>query len=237
MKVVVATPSLGDLTEPYKLALAASAPLIEAAGHECLMIREIGNPYISGARATMLRKALDGQADAVVFIDYDLSWAPADLLTLVETDGDAVAGTYRFKKDDEEYMGGWLTDSQGRPQLRVDDNGMTDGCFRANRVPAGFLKITKSGVDRFMRAYPELTYGPAYNPSVDLFNHGAIDHVWYGEDYAFSKRWTEKCGDLWLIPNLNITHHSPDKAFPGNLHEFMMRQPGGVNDPERTKHV
>jgi hypothetical protein len=226
MKVVVATPSLGDLTEPYLRSLAASAPVLEAAGIQTSFIREIGNPYISAARATMLRKALDGQADAVVFIDYDLSWDADNLLTLIETPGDVVAGTYRFKKDDEEYMGAWETLPDLRPALR------DDGCFKATRVPAGFLKVTKEAVDRFMGAYPELIYGPRYAASVDLFNHGAIDGTWYGEDYAFSKRWRDCGGEIALIPDLNIAHHSPDKAYPGNLHEFMMRQPGGINAPE-----
>lgn len=220
MKVVIATPSIAGPTEPYKQALAGSASLLEA--FETRFVQEVGNPYISAARATMLRKAMDGQADVVVFIDYDLSWDADDLVKLIETPGDVVAGTYRFKKDEEEYMGGWFTDQTERPVLR------DDGCIKANRVPAGFLKITKEAVDMFMRAYPELIYGSRYAAAVDLFNHGAIDGVWYGEDYAFSKRWTEKCGDIWLVPDLNITHHSPDKAFAGNLHEFLMRQPGGA---------
>jgi glycosyltransferase involved in cell wall biosynthesis len=224
MKVVVATPSLAGVTEPYKQALAASAPILEQAGLETSFVQELGNPYISAARATMLRKALDGQADVVAFIDYDLSWRPDDLLKLIETEGEVVAGTYRFKKDDTEFMGGWNTDATGRPVLR------DDGCINATRVPAGFLKVTKEGVDKFMRAYPELIYGSAYSPSIDLFNHGAIDHVWYGEDYAFSKRWTEKCGEIWLVPDLELTHHSDDKAYPGNLHEWLMRQPGGAKE-------
>lgn len=222
MKVVCATPSLGDLTRPYIDSLAASAPVLEAAGLETSFIREVGNPYISAARATMLRKALDGQADVVVFIDYDLSWDAYDLLTLIQTPGDVVAGTYRFKKDEEEYMGAWETLPDLRPALR------DDGCFKATRVPAGFLKVTKEAVDRFMAAYPGLIYGPRYAASVDLFNHGAIDGVWYGEDYAFSKRWRECGGEIALIPDLNIAHHSSDKAYPGNLHEYMMRQPGGA---------
>ena len=226
MKVGLLTPSLGDVTEHHANSLAASAPVLRAAGIEANFIPEIGCPYISGARATLLRKALDWGADAVVFIDYDLSWDPEDLLTLIHAGGDVVAGTYRFKKDDEEYMGSWHT----RDGVAL---GRADGALDASRVPAGFLKVTKEGVSRFMAAYPELIYGPRYNPSVDLFNHGAIEGVWYGEDYAFSKRWTEKCGQMWLVPDLNITHHSPDKAFPGNLHRFLLRQPGGAEDPNR----
>lgn len=220
-KVVFCTPTITKPYPQYLEAFEASLPLLDDAGYDHSVVFEIGNPYISGARATMLRKALDAKADIVVFIDHDLSWEPSALLDLIETDGDVVAGTYRFKKDEEEYMGGWHTYADARPAVR------DDGCFRATRVPAGFLKITKEAVDRFMKAYPDLCYGPAFNASVDLFNHGAIDGVWYGEDYAFSKRWIDCGGEIALIPDLNINHHSGTTEFAGNLHEFMMRQPGG----------
>ena len=45
--------------------------------------------------------------------------------------------------------------------------------------------------------------------SVDLFNHGAHDGAWYGEDYAFSRNWLALGGDIWIVPDLNLTHHSP----------------------------
>lgn len=221
MKVVFCTPSLGGPTAPYIKALEASVPLITAAGWEEGYAQEIGNPYISAARATMLRKAMDARADVIVFLDYDVSWKPQDLLTLIETEGDVVAGTYRFKNEGEEYMGGLATSADHRPIVRAD------GCMKALRVPAGFLKITKECVDKFMSAYPQLVYGPKYNPSVDIFNHGAIDGKWWGEDYAFSKRWTECGGEIWLRPELEIDHHSKDRVWPGNFHDFMMRQPGG----------
>lgn len=206
--------------------LEASIPLIQAAGWEEGIVEERGNPYISAARAFMLRKALDAKADVIVFLDYDLSWSPQDLLTLINTPGDVVAGLYRFKKPTEEYMGALLGGE--RPIVRAD------GCIKADRVPAGFLKVTVEGVRRFMRAYPKLLYGDPERYHVDLFNHGAIDGVWFGEDYAFSKRWVDIGGEIWVVPDLNITHHSAGEAFPGNFHEFMLRQPGGSNDPARV---
>lgn len=221
MKVGFCVPSLNGPTAPFVAAMERSIPLVTGAGWDEGLIQEIGNPYISAARATMLRKALDAQADVVVFLDYDLSWDPGDLLKLIETPGDVVAGLYRFKKDDEEYMGAWETDPTGRPRLR------DDGCIIASRVSAGFLKVTRAGVERFMRAYPQLCYGSPINPSVDLFNHGAHEGVWWGEDYAFSRNWLACGGEIAVVPDLNLTHHSADRAYPGNLHEFLMRQPGG----------
>lgn len=227
-RVVFCVPTI---TTPYDAcleALKASQPLLDGAGYSTGLVMEVGNPYISAARATMLRKALDDRADIVVFIDHDLSWAPADLLALVEAPGDVVAGTYRFKKAEEEYMGAWLRNDAGRPIGRMHGER---AMIRADRIPAGFLKITKDAVDRFMGAYPELVYGPRYSPSVDLFNHGAIEGVWYGEDYAFAKRWTERCGDIWVLTELRLTHHAADGAsYPGDLHDFLQRQPGGARE-------
>lgn len=223
MKVIICTPTRAKPSQPYLDSLAASIPSLEAAGWEHGTVFEVGSPYISHARSKALHKALAAGADAVVFIDDDVSWQPDAILRLLEADGDVVAGTYRFKKagEPEEYMGAVVTKDDGTPVVRAD------GCIEAHSIPAGFLKVTREGVNRFMHAWPELLYGEACAPYVDLFNHGAHGGVWWGEDYAFARRWREKCGKVWLVPNLQIDHHSADSVFPGNFHHFLLRQPGG----------
>lgn len=221
-KVVLCVPTL---TRPHQATIESiknSVPLLESAGYEHYMVSEIGCPYISAARSTMLRKALDVKADIIVFIDHDVSWKPSDLLKLIETDGDVVAGLYRFKQDGEvKYMGVLDDDKDGMPKVRED------GAIKADRVPAGFLKITRNCVNRFMQAYPHLMYGEASNPSIDIFNHGAHKGAWWGEDYSFSRNWIDAGGDIWIVPDLDLNHHSKDEVFEGNYHEFLLRQPGG----------
>lgn len=221
-KVVLCVPTL---TRPHQATIESiknSVPLLESAGYEHYMVSEIGCPYISAARSTMLRKALDVKADIIVFIDHDVSWKPSDLLKLIETDGDVVAGLYRFKQDGEvKYMGVLDDDNDGMPKVRED------GAIKATRVPAGFLKITRNCVNKFMQAYPHLMYGEASNPSIDIFNHGAHKGAWWGEDYSFSRNWIDAGGDIWVVPDLDINHHSKDEVFEGNYHEFLLRQPGG----------
>jgi hypothetical protein len=220
-KVVFCTPTVTRPFDQYLAAMEASVPLLEAAGLEHQICFEVGNPYISAARATLLRRALDAKADVIVFLDHDMSWRPEDLLKLIQTPDPVVAGLYRFKKSEVEYMGAWDCLADGRPVVRED------GCIRGERIPAGFLKVTREAVARFMRAYPELMYGDPLNPSVDLFNHGAKDWVWWGEDYAFSRNWRACGGEIWIVPDLTLTHHSADHDFEGNIHDFMRRQPGG----------
>lgn len=221
LRVVLAIPTI---TRPYQAcldAVEASVPLLDAAGIDHSIVFETGNPYVSAARATMLRKALDAKADVIVFIDHDMSWRPQDLVALIQTEGDVIAGTYRFKTDPVEYMGAWETDAEGRPTVR------DDGCIRATKVPAGFLKVTRKAVGQFARAYPHLCYGDPLAPAVDLFNHGAHEGVWWGEDYAFCRNWRACGGDVWIVPDLDLDHHTADAVFPGNLHQYLMRQPGG----------
>jgi hypothetical protein len=218
------------ITQPHKATLdsvRASVPLIEDAGWQHSIVYEVGSPYISCARATMLRKALNAAATHIVFIDHDVSWDAQDLLTLIEAEGDVVAGTYRFKKDEVEFMGALIPDLQGNPQVRAD------GGVKAHFIPAGFLKITRNTVSRFIGAYPELCFGEKCNPSVDLFNHGAHEGQWYGEDYAFSRRWRELGGEIVILPSLNLVHHSKDQAYGGTFHDYLCQQPGGSQDPER----
>jgi hypothetical protein len=226
-KVVFCIPSINGPFKETITSLEVSVPFVEAAGYDHEMGVECG-PYISHNRATLCRKALDKGADVVFFIDHDMSWDAPDLLTVLETEGDVVAGVYRYKKDEEEYMGAIKEGPRGVAMVRGD------GAIRGFRVPAGFLKVTRAGIRKIMREYPDLVYGDPENPSIDLFQHGAHKGVWYGEDMAFSRRWADMGETVWIVPDINLTHHSRDKAYPGNYHQFLMRQPGGINAPKET---
>jgi hypothetical protein len=223
-KVVLCTPTPDRPHPAYFEAVKASVPLLEAAGLDHHITWMVGCAYISAARAIMTRRALDAGADIIVYIDHDVSWEPYDLLKLIEYPTDVAAGTYRFKYDEIEYMGRPWRSEKGNIIARGDpERPGEDDAIRMLCVPAGFLKITRNGVNRFMRKYPELMYGEECSPSVDLFQHGAHDRIWFGEDYAFCRRWNE-IDNVWCLPNLNITHHSKDKAYPGNYRQHLLEQ-------------
>jgi hypothetical protein len=110
------------------------------------------------------------------------------------------------------------------------------------------MKITREGVARFMLAYPALMYLEKDQLAVDLFNHGAHQGVWYGEDYAFSRNWLAAGGEIWIVPDLDLTHWSmgvkPDKTveytdYPGNLHRYLLQQEGGSesDNPTPPEHL
>lgn len=216
-RVAICCPTRERPSQPWLDAVERSVPFLE--DYEHATVFEVGCPYVSGARATMLRKAMLWGAEIFLFLDDDVSFEPDALVKLIETDGDVVSGTYRFKCDEEAYMGSHLQCEDGRTAIRQD------GCIEMLNIPAGFLKVTIGAIHKFMEAFPELTIWRDNDgfKSADLFNHGAYNGTWFGEDYAFSRRWREIGGQIWLIPNLNLTHHGKDKDFPGNYHDYMMR--------------
>lgn len=230
-KVVFCLPTVKRPYDQCIEALEASIPLVIEAGWEESLAQEVGNPYISAARGEMTRKALDAKADVVVYIDHDLSWRPEDLLKLIETEGDVVAGTYRFKTlEEEKYMGSLICCSDGFPVVRP-----SDGALQAANAPAGFLKVTKLALIKIARRHPELLYGDPFNATLDLFNHGAYNGVWWGEDYAFCRRWVDMGESIWTPPDMSISHWDYNGVeYKGNLHEFLLSQEGGSNHKEDT---
>ncbi len=206
--------------DPFIESLKACLPAVESLGWEHGVAQEAGCPYISAARAKVIRRAINGGAEVLVFLDHDVSWTPEDMVKLLETEGDVVAGTYRKKtsQDEEIYMGVLDTDIKGALM------GRADGCLKAHRVPAGFLKVSVDAINAFAKFYPELLFGPPMSQELDMFNHGVIEGIWYGEDYAFSKRWLDMGGDIWIIPDLDIDHHSADgTVHKGNLHRYLLK--------------
>lgn len=221
MKVAIVTPTMKRPHPAYLAALEASIPALDAAGITHGAGFEVGSPYISGARATLIRKAMIWGADAIVFIDHDVSWRPQDLVNIIKAEGDVVGGTYRFKlpNEPEQYMG--LVDEPGPDGLPIV---RADGAIKASRLPAGFLRVTKRCLYRFMQAYPQWNILDEHlMPSPDLFHHGAEDGTWWGEDYSFCRHWIKAGGEVWLLPDLDLTHHDfGGDAYPGNFHRFAL---------------
>lgn len=229
-KLVICVPTRDKPHNACLDSLEIEAPLLTAAGFDNYVCAETGSPYISHARATMLRKALDKFADIIVFLDDDVSWEPGAMVKLCQTEPDVVAGVYRFKSDAVQFMGELLLSENGRPQSPDEKSDL----LFATKVPAGFLKITTRAVTTLYDRYPQLIYGLPWYPHIDLFNHGAhhslfpsgdtkvgAGRMWWGEDYAFSQRWIDTGNPLFILPDLTLTHNGKDRAYTGNLHEHL----------------
>ena len=218
-KVAICTPTLHEPVQAYRDSLAASIQPLLDRGYAVHTILEKRNQYISLARANLVRKAQDVGATIIVFIDDDVSWQPEALIKLVETEGDVVGGVYRYKTEKMEgYMCSLLAPIGESPVARED------GALPALFLPAGFLKVTKAAIDKMSAFYPQLVFGSKDYPYVDLFNHGAFEGRWYGEDIAFCRNWVNTGGSIWLVPDLDLDHTAADgTVYHGNFQNFLNR--------------
>ena len=100
------------------------------------------------------------------------------------------------------------------------------------------LKITATGVNKFYRAYPDLVYGDAFAPHIDMFNHGVMDGVWHGEGLCILQSAIARSAAMYgYKPNLEIDHHLSDgTVFKGNFDQYLARPKSGHRDNSDTDH-
>jgi hypothetical protein len=98
-----------------------------------------------------------------------------------------------------------------------------NGAVEAEGLPTGFMKIKRVVFEKIMAAHPELVYEDITTgkKTYNFFGMYIDKGKWYGDDYGFCKLWTDLGGQLWILPNITLTH-SGSKVYEGNLHNHMI---------------
>ena len=79
-----------------------------------------GNPYIQLARNELAGQFLESDSNIFIFIADDLKYSPQDLLKLIETPGDLVAGVYSQHVEPANYPVKIFTHADRTPITRKD---------------------------------------------------------------------------------------------------------------------
>lgn len=219
-----------SLVATYRLLNDAKIPYDEHLVENC--------PYLSVARATLAAMFLaDEEATDHFFIDSDVGFDPSGVVRILERPESIVAGIYPLKRLFPVGYPVELRTEDGTPMGR-------DGLIEANFLPTGFMRVKREVYGRLIQNYPELKYeenvvevrGSGVRAAYDLFGMGSFGQKFRTEDYAFCQRWRDIGGTLWVYPNIDFKHVG-QHAFKGNLHEYLLRCPGGAEDPARQKET
>lgn len=233
MKVVFAIPTIdGAIRSECMLSLMTAQRLLFEAKIESDVLVIADCPYLPTARNTLAAMFLrDPEATDLFFIDSDVGFDAMAVIRMVNRPEEIVAGIYPLKRD----SGGWPVVMQTRDGIPIGREGLIEADF----LPTGFMRIKRSALERLMEAYPCLRYADSVVETMgdgtlreawDFFHMG-IDFErqrWTTEDYAFCQRWRELGGRLWIDPDIDFQHVGR-KAYHGNLHQFLMRLPGGCH--------
>lgn len=214
---------------PYIESLVKSTAALAIANIEFVYVQLSGDSYVWRARDQIAQTFLDSDCSELIFIDSDEGWDLEGFLRLVKADVDIVGGAYPVKNNWEHYGVTIYTDEESNtPKVRED------GLIYADKVPTGFMKIHRRVFEKLKESYPDNWYWHAHEGTLrriwNHFGHMMEDHMIYGEDISFCRRWQKTGGELFVEPRIKMSHMGV-KSWHGEYHDFLCRQPGGSRDP------
>lgn len=188
--------------------------IAQAAGLEFKAVFLPGCSLITMARNQCVQDFLDSDADRLVFVDSDVSWEPGSLIRLASHDVDFVGGAYRLKQEPEGYPVGWLE----KAELWADPD---TGLLEVESVPGGFLCLKRSVFDQFRDHHGDRSYSHYQFSGYSYFDAPYMNGRLYGEDAFFCHFWRQAGGKVWLDPELSLSHHGGNQAFPGHIGNWL----------------
>lgn len=193
-------------------------------GHEYQEL--YGDSLIGRCRNSLVAKFMASPCSHMLFIDADIGFAPSDILRLLRSDKDVVAGIYPKKTYPIEFP------VRVKPEAKFC---LISGCLEIESAPTGFLMIRREVISRMMQAYPDLHYvkTSTLNDKEDRFAFDFFECVLQdrgdgsrrklSEDYGFCERWRAIGGDVWCDPEIRLTHygrHGFTKSLADHLREL-----------------
>lgn len=229
-KVVIVTPHRqGEGFASYISSLLQTITVLERLGISWDYWPLDGFSYVDQARNLACARFLeDAEATDLVFIDSDESWDTMGFIRLLTAPVEIVGGSYMAKNDWQRWTAQMKTEGGVPLGMMIPDGG---ALIEAEALPAGFLRIRRTALERFREAYPQLRYlDPAADVSAPdreytaFFERAREVGLCFREDFMFCRRWRAIGGQLWIEPRVGITHFGV-KGYFGNLDGWLRSLP------------
>jgi hypothetical protein len=146
------------------------------------------------------------QARHLFWLDSDIGWPAEKVIEFLQRPEDILVGLYRRREDQIALP----CDFSIADQKLVERD---DGFIKLNRAATGFMRIKRhvieklcEGIDTYL--VPTLSGEEIEVPN--LFQVGPADHPdgrrYHGEDMLFSQRCVDAGFEIWLDPDVTLTH-------------------------------
>lgn len=215
----VATPAYdGKVDTDYSQSLAESAFM--APFHMLKMTAGVmGNgAFIDLARNIFVKMFLEQYKDCthLFFVDADLKFPYQAFIGLARSGKDICAGVYRRRQEPEDYPVRWVQ----HPEL--GGLWVEDGWLMCDRVPTGFLCISRKVVEEMAAEAEQLTLHGQDGPVPRLF-YTKVDEEgrFVGEDYSFCDDYMKKYGKpipVWM--DIDFRHG----GYSCNFNDYLERE-------------
>jgi hypothetical protein len=171
--------------------------------------------YIDRARNFCVNLFLESDCSDMVFVDSDLQFDTDAILKLIEYDRDLVAGAYRLKQQLIQYP--IVLDFSHENNCKEESTGLV----YAKALTTGLMRIQRKVFEELIKHY-----GMKCDDSglYQFFRTGTVfpdTNSWYGEDSYFCRIWRDMGREMFICPDINITHIGGIE-YKGNYHEYLL---------------
>lgn len=221
MRISVGLP-LYDGKMDYRIAgcLLTEIAIAIQAGDELSVCMLGGCSDLARGRNQIVHEFLNSDCDRLVFLDADVTFEPGQLVKLAHYSEDVVGGAYRLKEDGpERYPIAFIPEHKF---LQANEHGLLEVAM----VPTGFLSLSKNAFKRFRDAYPGREYQSRGVTQYAYFQIPYFEGALYTEDSYFCKEWREMGGQVFMNPELTLTHWKGNIPFEGHIGNWLKKQAG-----------
>ena len=164
---------------------------------------------VQRARNDLVRLALEGGYDDLIFIDSDQEWSPQWVFKLLDYDTDVIGGTVVKKSDQPAYNVKALPTG-----LKWESNGLME----VECVGTGFMRISRKALQKVWESSTEYTNEGKICRMV--FDVQLIDGQLVSEDNIFCQKWKKLGGKVFIDPSMTCSHIGV-KKYNGNFLGFI----------------
>jgi len=213
--VLIGTPTLdGTVHVAYLQSLLGTQKLLVGKKWQFSMRFVLQESLVMRARNLLVADFMESTASDLIMIDADIGWQAPDILKLLRHDTSVVAGVYQRKSATKidftvKFPPGNI---QRDPQTLL---------MKAERVGTGFLRLRRDALETMIAKYPDLEYRDHSGRKMHcLFDTSLANGRFCGEDFTFCDRWRAIGGDVWVDPDIRLSHIG-SKTFDKSLWDAM----------------
>jgi hypothetical protein len=219
MHIFIGTPAYsGTVHVQYALSLAELFCALTENGIRVTPAIRTSGSLIVAERNRILEQFWMSDATHLLCIDSDLGFPSQAVFEMLKANKEFIAGCYPARNTTKFIFRPVLNEAGGI----VNENHL----LKMESVPAGFMLLSRSCIEKMRNKFPELYYAPK-DPRADsestycLFNTEVYDGEFWGEDYVFCKRAREAGVEIWVDPLIQFDH----AGTIGSLSEILTNKP------------
>lgn len=207
---------------PYCNSLVKTLFLFHKLGIKCDYEAIRGDFHVERAINHSMTKFLNDEESTDFFIiDSDESWNAEDVVRMLERPEEVVGATYLLKSETVvQYMVVLNSSEDGHYVGQILDDGTA--LLEALRVPAGFLRIRKSALQKIVDKNPDDYFCIPDGKVYRFFWNEILNGNFIGMDYAFSDKLRDAGVQLWIDPMTKVNHWGLHE-YKGDLDKELRR--------------